>query len=82
MEPIYFVVAENAPLTGSMIYGYKILACVESTLDQYDTLIKTVFNPVYHGRNGQPGNFRAQVLLIQREPGNPFKDQVFQGSET
>ena len=78
MDPIYFVVVETVPLMGSTMYGYKILACVEGTLDQYTTLYADVFNPIYHGRNGMVGNFRALVLIIQREPDNPFKDQVFQ----
>ena len=75
MEPIYFIVAENGPMAHGQIYWYKILACEEGTMDQYYELSKRLFDPLYHG-----GNFRAQILIFQREPDNPFRDQVFQQS--
>ena len=76
MDPIYFVVAEFGPMNNGFMYAYKILACAETTLDQYDALVQTVYEPIR-----QAGSFRAQVLIILREPENPFKDQVFQGSK-
>jgi len=75
--PIYYVVCEDVggPRT-NFIQMWQILHVYETTIEESGDIWRIAVQPLFN--IGQARRIAAYAFV--REPENPFKDQVFQGS--